>query len=116
MRARGIWRWLEALAAMVLESAVSAGGALAAAVSLRVLCESEARGFLPHLRCVRCQTGLAWISRLMRGAVLAMLALTGSAGAAQAASPAWLPAQTIEQRQNSIDGLSCPSATTCLAA
>ena len=43
--------------------------------------------------------------------------LLGLASPASAATPTWLTGETIESTaQASIDGLSCPSATTCLAA
>lgn len=47
---------------------------------------------------------------------LVFVLLLGLAGAAYASAPTWLPAQTIEPSQASINGLSCPSATSCLAA
>ena len=47
------------------------------------------------------------------GLSVAMSVLTAPA---QAAGPRWLEAQPIEQNQNSIDSVSCPSVTTCLAA
>lgn len=47
----------------------------------------------------------------------AMAALLGVAGTASAAGPTWLTGQIIEPTANaSINGLSCPSYTTCLAA
>ena len=56
-----------------------------------------------------------WVRRAV--GVVGLLAWLGLlAGPAVAAGPRWLPAQVIEQNQGSIDGLSCPSATTCLAA
>ncbi len=56
-----------------------------------------------------------WVRRAV--GVVGLLAWFGLlAGPAVAATPRWLPAQVIEQNQGSIDGLSCPSATTCLAA
>jgi hypothetical protein len=48
--------------------------------------------------------------------VLLLGALLVIPGAARASGASWLPAQTIEPSQASINGLSCPSATTCLAA
>ncbi|MEA2314339.1 MAG: hypothetical protein QOI03_1031, partial [Solirubrobacteraceae bacterium] len=43
--------------------------------------------------------------------------LLGLASSASAATPTWLVGETIEPTgQASIDGLSCPSAVTCLAA
>jgi hypothetical protein len=43
--------------------------------------------------------------------------LLGVAGAASAAGPTWLTGETIEPTANaSINGLSCPTYTTCLAA
>jgi hypothetical protein len=50
------------------------------------------------------------------GLALAIVVLLGIAGSARAAGPSWLPAQRIEPGQAPINGLSCPSLTTCLAA
>jgi hypothetical protein len=52
---------------------------------------------------------------------LALIVVTAAllarfAGVAAAAAPTWLAAQRIEPGQASISGVSCPSATTCLAA
>jgi hypothetical protein len=62
-----------------------------------------------------------WRTRVCRVtrvfALVLMLALLSELpGVAWASGPSWLPAQTIEQHQDAIYGLSCPSATTCLAA
>ena len=55
---------------------------------------------------------------MVRVGVLAftLCLLLAGAGTAGAAAPTWLEAQPIEPNQNSINGLSCPSTTTCLAA
>jgi hypothetical protein len=52
----------------------------------------------------------------MAAALLTLVLFAALAGQASAAAPTWLQAQTIEQGQNDISGLSCPSATTCVAA
>src|SRR5581483_5473410 len=49
-------------------------------------------------------------------AVMFVLLAAGSA-TAQAATPTWLPGETIEPlAQAEINGLACPTSTTCLAA
>jgi hypothetical protein len=53
---------------------------------------------------------------LKRGAVLSLLVLSVVAASANATAPKWLVGQTIEQNQDSVNGLSCPSATSCFAA
>ena len=48
--------------------------------------------------------------------ILILALLFGAVGSARAAGSSWLPAQRIEPGQASINGLSCASSTTCLAA
>jgi hypothetical protein len=50
------------------------------------------------------------------GIAFACAVLLALAGPARAASPSWLEVQPIELGGNAITGLSCPLATTCLAA
>jgi hypothetical protein len=54
---------------------------------------------------------LRWLALLLTAA-----AMLGGASVAHAAAPAWLPAQRIEPAEAAIQGVSCPSQTTCLAA
>lgn len=49
-------------------------------------------------------------------ALLALTFVFSAGGVARAAAPGWLEAQRIEPGQAGIQGVSCPSQTTCLAA
>jgi hypothetical protein len=54
--------------------------------------------------------------RLVGCVGVAFALLIGGAGSARAAGASWLPGQRIESGQASINGLSCPSVSTCVAA
>jgi hypothetical protein len=48
--------------------------------------------------------------------IVLLVLLTSAAGMASGATPSWLPARQVEPGQHPLSGVSCPSATTCLAA